>query len=80
MGSRVARRRILARQRRAPASAALAATKTLHLAATDGYAALPGRPGYPDPDVYVFGFVRVPDNVTRNELDRFKGMSRPRPR
>lgn len=57
----------------APASAALAAVKTLHLAATDGYIALPGRPAYPDPDVYVFGFVRVPDNVTPNQLDQFKG-------
>jgi FtsP/CotA-like multicopper oxidase with cupredoxin domain len=57
----------------APVSAALAAVKTLHLAATDGYIALPGRPAYPDPDVYVFGFVRVPDSVTPNQLDQFKG-------
>jgi FtsP/CotA-like multicopper oxidase with cupredoxin domain len=54
-------------------STAVAATKNLHLAATDGHIALPGRPAYPDPDVYVFGFVRVPDGVTPNQLDQFKG-------
>jgi FtsP/CotA-like multicopper oxidase with cupredoxin domain len=57
----------------AAASAAVAATTNLHLAATDGYIALPGRPAYPDPDVYVFGFVRVPNGATAAQLDRFKG-------
>jgi FtsP/CotA-like multicopper oxidase with cupredoxin domain len=50
-----------------------AAQKNLHLAATDGHIALPGRPAYPDPDVYVFGFVRVPNGVTPSALDQFKG-------
>ena len=57
----------------AAAPAPAAATASLHLAATDGYIALPGRPAYPEPDVYVFGFVRVADNVTPNVLDQFKG-------
>jgi FtsP/CotA-like multicopper oxidase with cupredoxin domain len=54
-------------------TAAPAAVKNLHLAATDGYIALPGRPAYPDADVYVFGFVRVANNVTPDQLDQFKG-------
>jgi FtsP/CotA-like multicopper oxidase with cupredoxin domain len=48
-----------------------------HLAATDGHILLPGRGsliggGVGDP-VYVFGFVRVPNAVTPDELDVFKG-------
>ena len=55
------------------AAAPAAADRFLQVAATDGYMALPGRPAYPDPDVYVFGFVHVDADATVNELDVFKG-------
>jgi FtsP/CotA-like multicopper oxidase with cupredoxin domain len=44
---------------------ALAATTTLSLVATDGYVAAQGRPGNP---LYIFGFVRVPENLTITQL------------
>jgi hypothetical protein len=54
----------------------------IHLAGTDGHILLPGRgsdavlDGNGDPvgdPVYVFGFVRVPVDVTPDQLDVFKG-------
>ena len=54
----------------------------IRLAATDGYIVLPGRgspsvvDGLGDPvgsPVYVFGFVRVPLDVTPDDLDVYKG-------
>jgi FtsP/CotA-like multicopper oxidase with cupredoxin domain len=64
-------------------AAAPAGTVYARLAATDGHVLLPGR-GSPsvlgpgdvpmgDP-VYVFGFVRVPLDVTPDELDVYKGL------
>ena len=45
--------------------AARGATTTLSLVATDGYTEVPGRPGNP---LYIFGFVKVPDNLTVSQL------------
>jgi FtsP/CotA-like multicopper oxidase with cupredoxin domain len=44
------------------------------LVATDGHIALPGRPAYPDPDLYVFGFVEAsPDDSIAKVTQDFKG-------
>jgi manganese oxidase len=44
------------------------------LVATDGHIALPGRPAYPDPDLYVFGFVEAsPDETIAQVTQQFKG-------
>jgi manganese oxidase len=44
------------------------------LVATDGHIALPGRPAYPDPDLYVFGFVEAnPDDSIGKVTQDFKG-------
>jgi FtsP/CotA-like multicopper oxidase with cupredoxin domain len=50
---------------------AAAATTTLSLIATDGYANVPGRPGDP---LYIFGFDKVPANLTVSQLvNQYKG-------
>jgi FtsP/CotA-like multicopper oxidase with cupredoxin domain len=50
---------------------ASAATTTLSLIATDGYASVPGREGNP---LYIFGFVKVDPNLTISQLTtQFKG-------
>ena len=50
-----------------------AATTTLSLVATDGFANVPGRPGDP---LYIFGFVKVPDGQTVAQLvSQYKGHS-----
>jgi FtsP/CotA-like multicopper oxidase with cupredoxin domain len=52
-------------------SEAHAATTTLSLVATDGYANVPGRPGNP---LYIFGFIKVPENLSIGQLStQYKG-------
>jgi FtsP/CotA-like multicopper oxidase with cupredoxin domain len=47
------------------------------LVATDGHIALPGRPAYPDPDLYVFGFVEAPIGASIAQVTQdFKGKVR----
>jgi FtsP/CotA-like multicopper oxidase with cupredoxin domain len=48
-----------------PVPAARAAVTTLSLAATDGYADVPGRPGNP---LYIFGFIPVSSSLTISQL------------
>ena len=52
---------------------ARAATTTLSLVASDGYANVPGRPGNP---LYIFGFVNVtddPDQSVSHLVSQYKG-------
>ena len=55
---------------RLSAQEARAATTALSLIATDGYITMPGR----DDPVYIFGFVKVPSNLTISQLvSTYKG-------